>query len=243
MLTVRNLSAAYGKRAVLEGVDIDVSAGEILAILGRNGSGKSTLLKAIAGIVPAAADRLEFDGRDITRWPIHRRAAAGVALLRQTQAVFPSLSVGQNLGLTSGEDGPSPGLDDPLFATLYGRLGVRAGLLSGGQQRLLGLAMVLSRRPRLLLLDEPAAGLAPQLAKEVFTLLTALAHRLRIGVFMVEQNVVLAASIANRLLHMEGGRPVSWQRPSLDGATMEDRLNHQGTSSAAPEGQEEYHDP
>lgn len=161
LLTIKNLSVRAGIRLVLKDMNLTVCRGDHIRITGPNGSGKSTLLNAISGIEPARIEQgtIEFDGNDIKSMPAHKRAALGIAYMRQTDNIFPSLSVGDNLRLALGDDGPE------RFTKIFPEwckdmpLSKTAGLLSGGQKKKLAWAMTLLRQnARIALLDEPKAG-------------------------------------------------------------------------------------
>ena len=211
MLTVENLGVSYGTRVVLSGANLKVRAGEVVGILGRNGSGKSTLLRTIAGLLPPRSGRITLEDIDITGWPTHRIARLGLAYLPQTRGIFPNMTVLENLKIASSfvhQPGISPHAEAPLVAPLLqdGKLlSRRAGLLSGGEQRILAISMALVRKPRLLLLDEPSAGLAGPIAVRVRDWLTAAVTELGAAVLLVEQSVVMARSVAHAVLRMERG--------------------------------------
>lgn len=200
---------------MVRGASLRVEPGQILAVLGGNGSGKSSLLWAVAGLLPCRAGAVHVDGRRVDRLPAERRAALGVRLLPQSRRVFASLTVRQNLEVVElGVGRPDvaavrarrAGLLE-RFPALAARLDEPAAALSGGQQQLLAVVRVLSSLPRVLLLDEPSAGLAPALAawcgQEVTRVAAAGA-----AVVLVEQNTTLARGLASRVLRMRGGRPV-----------------------------------
>jgi branched-chain amino acid transport system ATP-binding protein len=213
VLTVRGLDAGWGLTNVVQGVDLEVAAGEVVAVLGGNGSGKSSLLLAVAGLLRARAGEVELDGRAVGRLPAERRARLGLRLLPQTRRVFPSLTVRENLeavelGLPGGEvDGVRARRAAWLerFPVLGARLDDPAAGLSGGQQQLLAIGRVLSTRPRVLLADEPSAGLSPALAAACGDALLELAAD-GSAVVLVEQNVTLARRLAARVLRMHDGR-------------------------------------
>lgn len=207
-LRVIDVAAGYGGRAIISGVSLDVAAGELVALLGPNGAGKSTLLAAIAGMMRPLAGRVMLDGQEVTGLDPARLAAAGVALVPQRRNVFRTLSVAENLAIGAW---PAPRLASrrreevlALFPALSPALPRAAGLLSGGQRQMLALGMALMAGPRLLLLDEPTAGLSPALVEET---LVAIA-RLRgagIGALLVEQNAREALRHADRALVLAGG--------------------------------------
>ena len=200
LLVVRDLQVVIGGAQVLFGADFDVAEGEIVALLGTNGAGKSTLLRAVAGLEPIAGGAVFFDDADVTYTPAHARALSGVAMVPGGRAVFPGLSVRENLDLAGGDTAAM--LD--LFPALRDRLGTAAGDLSGGEQQMLCLAQSLAQNPRLLLVDELTLGLAPRVIEE---LLAALRRIRDAGttIVLVEQSVNLALTIADRAVFMEKG--------------------------------------
>ncbi|MBK1612032.1 ABC transporter ATP-binding protein [Rubrivivax gelatinosus] len=210
MLTVRGLEAGYGVRPVLHGVDLDVGAGEIVALLGRNGSGRSTTAKALMGLLPARGS-VRWRGAELLGHPAHEIARAGLGYVPESRDVFPTLSVNENLRL--GER-PRRGTRRWTTAELlarFPRLAERAqapaGVLSGGEQQMLTLARTLVGDPDLLIVDEPTEGLAPQVVAQVAELL-AEARRRGVGVLLVEQKLAIALQLADRCLVMGHGRIV-----------------------------------
>ena len=208
MLEVSGLSAGYLGENVVEGVDVEVGAGQAVAIIGSNGAGKTTLFRALCGMLPVAAGRVRFDGEDITGHPTHRVARAGLAYVPAERHLFPGMSVRENLLL-----GAYPGRPDPstfeLVLDLFPRLKERrtqpAGSLSGGEQQMLAVGRALMARPRLLLLDEPSTGLAPKLARSAYQALKALKET-GVTLLVAEQQVPLALSLADRGYVLENGR-------------------------------------
>jgi branched-chain amino acid transport system ATP-binding protein len=167
-LRVENIHAAYGKKEVLRGVSLSMQQGEIVALIGPNGAGKSTLLKVIAGFLKPLHGQVWLDGKALNSLAAHERVGQGIAYFMQGGKVFPNLTVAENLemGLASlsvqnKKDGIPAVLE--IFSNLKDLLNRRAGLLSGGERQALALAMVLVRRPHLLLADEPSVGLSPKL--------------------------------------------------------------------------------
>ena len=179
LLQISHLSCGYGDRPVLNDVNLTVKEGETVLIAGPNGCGKSTLLKAIIGMLPLTGGDIQFQGRSITSLSTEQRVLSGIGYLRQTDNIFPSQTVDENLALA--------GLTLPratyaasraemldLFDFLKPKLNVRAGSLSGGQRQALALAMVFLRPQKLYLLDEPTAGLSPKAAEEVVFLIRSI---------------------------------------------------------------------
>jgi branched-chain amino acid transport system ATP-binding protein len=212
LLLVRGLDAGYGDVPVLTGVDFDVDAGEIVALLGTNGAGKSTLLRTIAGAMHATTGAVVFDGRDITHGAAHDNVTRGIVLMPGGHAVFPDLTVDENLravvhALRIDDPDAEIRITDALaaFPALAVRRSTRAGDLSGGEQHMVGLAQALVARPRLLLLDEVSLGLAPAVVAGVLERVRALAAA-GTAVVLVEQSVNVAVSIASRAVFLERGR-------------------------------------
>ena len=210
LLAVEKLQAGYGKVAVLHGLDLTVGAGEIVALLGPNGAGKTTLLRAISGLLPSAGTR-RFNGRPLGGDP---RAAmrAGLVHVIEGHRVFTGLSVTDNL-LLAGYDVPKIDrmrrLDEALafFPEIAAKRTERGGALSGGQQQMLAVAQGLVQQPRLMMLDEPSAGLSPVLVDRVLAVLCQLRTR-GVAVLLVEQAVDKAVALANRVYALARGQVV-----------------------------------
>ncbi len=216
MLTVLGLEVGWDRVPVVRGADLDVEGGEIVAVLGGNGSGKSSLLWGIAGLLRSRRGRVVLDGRRIEAMAVERRAGLGLRLLPQSVRVFPSLTVAENLDVVELGARPPDGAASRAaqaewlerFPVLGSKLGQRASSLSGGEQQLLAIGRVLSTVPRVLLLDEPSAGLSPDRAAECARAFTDLAAS-GTAVVLVEQNVALAQSLATRTLLMRDGAPAA----------------------------------
>jgi branched-chain amino acid transport system ATP-binding protein len=210
LLLVRNLDVAYDGVQVLFNVNLEIDEGEVVALLGTNGAGKSTLLKAIAGVVPADAGAVVFDGRDATYAPPHEITARGVVLVPGGQGVFPTLTVEENLRLAGwlerDDERRAELLGDALaqFPVLRTRMSDPAANLSGGQQQMLTIAMALQSRPRLLMIDELSLGLAPAVVAELLHAVEALKAQ-GTTVILVEQSVNVALTVADTAYFMEKG--------------------------------------
>ncbi|HTE38459.1 MAG TPA: ABC transporter ATP-binding protein [Reyranella sp.] len=210
MLEVRGLRAGYGAIEILRGVDLAVSAGEIVALLGSNGAGKSTLNNNVSGIYRPFGGTIRFEGRDIAGEASKRIVESGLIQVPEGRRVFPNLSVRDNLELGSyrrGRAARQKNLDRvvAIFPRLRERWTQAAGTLSGGEQQMLAIGRGLMGEPRLLILDEPSLGLSPLLVEEMFTLISRL-NAEGLAILLVEQNVVQSLAIAHRAYVLEGGR-------------------------------------
>tara|TARA_Y100000741_G_scaffold286539_1_gene226424 strand:- start:1835 stop:3535 length:1701 start_codon:yes stop_codon:yes gene_type:complete len=212
LLLTRNVQVSYDKVQVLFGVDIDVAEGEIVALLGTNGAGKSTLLRAISGVTEADRGAIVLDGRDITHAPPNEIAALGISQLPGGHAIFPNLSVEENITASrwlnsSSERNSKEITQNPLeiFPEIAERLDEPAANLSGGQQQMLGLAMALHSKPKVLLIDELSLGLAPAVVERILPVIKQIADQ-GTAIIVVEQSVNLALTIADRAYFMEKGQ-------------------------------------
>ena len=205
-LEVRGLQAYYGESHVLQGVDLDVRDGEAVSLVGRNGAGKTTTIAAIMGLLRPRGGTVRVGAIDVSGWPAHRIARAGVALVPQGRRIFAELSVRENLHLAAHVV-PS-GWDErrvlELFPSLGRRLENRGDQLSGGEQQMLAIGRALMRNPSVLLLDEPSEGLAPKLVAEVGEALRSL-RATGLAILLVEQNLALATHVGERLYVMNKG--------------------------------------
>ncbi|HYL50056.1 MAG TPA: ABC transporter ATP-binding protein [Stellaceae bacterium] len=210
MLEISRLRAAYGRIEALKGVDLTVGAGEIVTLIGANGAGKSTLLMTICGRPRAAEGRIVFDGRDITQLPTFAIVRLGISQVPEGRRIFPRMTVLENLQIGATTAAPDSFERDlarafELFPILGERRHQRGGTLSGGEQQMLAIARALMSRPRLLLLDEPSLGLAPLIAKQIFTVIQAINSEERITVLLVEQNAHHALRLAHRAYVLQTG--------------------------------------
>ena len=212
MLKVIGLHAGYGAGDILKGVDVELAAGSILTVIGPNGSGKSTLVKTLAGLLPARQGSIELEGRTLNELGAPGRVLAGIAYVPQEYNVFRNLTVLENLKIAREFMGAGRRdkrvLDDELeqlFPELPKHYRIAAGNLSGGQRQMLAFACALTVRPRLLMLDEPSAGLSPLLMKEVFNKVEQV-NRMGVSILMVEQNAIEALRISDSCIVLAGGR-------------------------------------
>ncbi len=208
MLNVENLRASYGQSEVLHGLDLDVAAGEIVAIMGRNGMGKTTLMKTLMGIVPATSGTIRVDGTDITGMKSHRRVAAGIGYVPQGRMIFSAMTVQENVetGLTSTGSKVVPPDIYELFPVLLEMKGRRGGNLSGGQQQQLAIARALASDPKVLLLDEPTEGIQPSIIQEMARTLKQIRDERGLSIIVSEQVLRFALDVADRVIVIENGR-------------------------------------
>ena len=245
LLLLRGVESGYEHRRVLNGIDLHLDEGEIVALLGTNGAGKSTLLKTISGIVEADRGAIVLDGRDITHAPPNEIAAHGIVQMPGGQGVFGSLTVRENLELAGwtnrrDEAGVRAAIDETLatFPVLVDRLDDPAGNLSGGQQQMLALGMSFVMRPRILLIDELSLGLAPTIVGQLLPIVRRMAAD-GVTVVLVEQSVNVALTVAERAYFLERGtirfdgptselldRPDLLRSVFLAGAITDDDIDH-----------------
>jgi branched-chain amino acid transport system ATP-binding protein len=233
LLCTRGVKAYYGSIAALRGVDIDVGEGEIVALIGANGAGKSTLMMTIFGSPRAREGSIVFAGRDITQLPTHDIAALKIAQAPEGRRIFLRMSVLENLQIGAALSDPKYFDADlqrvfALFPILRERMHQRGGTLSGGEQQMLAIARALMSRPRLLLLDEPSLGLAPIIARQIFSSIKKLNEQESLTVFLVEQNAFHALRLAHRgyvmvngLITLAGSGRELLARPEVKSAYLE----------------------
>lgn len=220
MLSIRGLRASYGKVEALRGVDLEVGAGELVALIGSNGAGKTTTLKAILNLIPRAAGRIEFRGEPTEQVPPHVLARRGIGVVPEGRRVFAISTVQENLELgglartTRTESRMAMERVFETFPVLRERRRQRAGSLSGGEQQMLAIGRALMSRPDLLLLDEPSMGLAPIYVEAIFALIARL-NREGVTILLIEQNATMSLEIAARAYVLEQGCSV------LSGPTAE----------------------
>jgi branched-chain amino acid transport system ATP-binding protein len=212
MMRVENLHAHYGKSHVLRGVTFSVGRGEVVSLLGRNGSGRSTTLKALMGLVPPSAGRVDLDGRELAGAPPHVICRAGLAYVPEEREVFANLTVDENLRM--GEQAPVPGAVRwtvaqmfDYFPRLKERRATRAGSLSGGEQQMLTICRSLLGNPLAILIDEPTEGLAPKIVAQVAECVEDM-RRQGVSVVLVEQKLAIALKVSSRVCVMGHGHIV-----------------------------------
>ena len=209
LLSIENLRAGYGAVEVLRGVDIRISHGELIALLGSNGAGKTTLNAVMSGLLPPRSGRVIFDGEDLTGVHYRRIVQAGLIQVPEGRKVFPNLTVLENLELGAfarARQRLSENIDRVFetFPRLRERMAQLAGTMSGGEQQMLVIGRGLMAEPKLLILDEPSLGLSPLLVEDLFTLIAKLRTD-GLAILLVEQNVGQSLDIADRAYVMENG--------------------------------------
>lgn len=227
ILQVKDLVAGYEPGLpIVKGASMQVGAGEIVVILGPNGAGKSSFIKAIAGLVPVTSGQVLLDGQDITAVPAHQMIRKGLAFVPQTENIFPLMTVQENLAVCGGilarhEVGARIEEMFQTFPDLARQRHLTAGSLSGGQRQMLAVARALLVRPRVLMLDEPSAGLSPKLVGQVFEGLQSIRER-GLTIVLVEQNARAALAIGDRAYVLvegheahEGPARTLWDNPLI----------------------------
>lgn len=213
LLEVENLEVNYGMIKALKGISFKVEKGEIIALIGSNGAGKTTTLHTISGILSAAAGKITYDGKDITRAQAHNIVRLGISQVPEGRRVFSQLSVYENLILGAYIRKDKAGIEKDLegiykrFPRLEERKTQLAGTLSGGEQQMLAMGRALMSKPEILLLDEPSMGLSPIFVEEIFDIIKSI-NQSGTTILLVEQNAKKALSIANRAYVLETGNVV-----------------------------------
>ena len=212
MLEIKHLVSGYGKMAIIQDLSFTVFEGDLVAIVGPNGSGKSTLVKSILGLTNIFEGSITFEGTEMSAWKTERIVKMKVGYVPQLANVFPDLTVAENLelgGTTSKGREKKRQLHErvmKLFPRLQAKSKQKAGLLSGGERQMLAIGRALMADPRLLILDEPTAALAPAAAEQVFQQLMEIRRSLGVTIILVEQNARKALALANRGLVLVQGK-------------------------------------
>lgn len=220
---VSDLTSGYGMETVLQGVNLRIEPQELVAVIGRNGVGKTTLMRTLIGHLRVRSGRILVNGNDVSATTAEKRALAGVGYIPQGREVFPELTIRENLlvgEVAARHRGPVDYARVYRFFPILGeRASQRAGTLSGGQQQQLAIARAMIGNPGLMLLDEPSEGIQPSIIKDIARNIRALNAETGVAVLLVEQNLDLIVSLADRAYVMEKGRIVD----SLDSAQIRDR--------------------
>ena len=210
MLELKKVSAAYGAFQALFDIDLEVAAGEAVAVVGPNGAGKTTLMRVISGLLPAASGELLMEGQNLRQVPTHAIIDLGIAHVPENRRLFPGMSLEENLKMGSfpkaarGHYAERLDFVYDLFPKLKERRTQLAGTLSGGEQQMCAIGRALMSGPKLLLMDEPSAGLAPVIVEQVFDLVTRI-RREDYTVLIVEQNIQQVLRVADRAYLLEAG--------------------------------------
>jgi branched-chain amino acid transport system ATP-binding protein len=217
ILNVQDLRAGYGGKPVLQGVNLSVREGEIVAVIGRNGVGKSTLMKTLIGLIGTMSGEISFGGRSIGQLEAYRRAKLGIGYVPQGRDVFPRMTVRENLqvgeAMCGRADASAYDRVYELFPILKERAAQSAGTMSGGQQQQLAIGRVLIGGPKMILLDEPSEGIQPSIVQEIGRIIVDFNRRTGITIVFVEQNLDLIRAIAQRCYVMDKGRIVAELNP------------------------------
>jgi branched-chain amino acid transport system ATP-binding protein len=210
-LEIKDLRVHYGKIEAIKGVSVVVNQGEIVTLIGANGAGKTTILKTISGLRPVSSGDITFDGRSINKIPAHDRVDLGISQVPEGRGIFPGMTVLENLemGKFNRKDRKNEMDEDldrvyTLFPRLKERIAQAGGTLSGGEQQMLAMGRALMARPKVLLLDEPSMGLAPQMIANIFRIITEI-NKQGVTILLVEQNAQQALQRADRAYILETG--------------------------------------
>jgi branched-chain amino acid transport system ATP-binding protein len=211
LLTVENLAVFYGAIQALRGISLHVDVGEVVTLIGANGAGKTTMLRTISGLLQPKQGCIEFNGQLIQGWPPHRIVQSGLVQVPEGREIFANLTVDENLQIAGYTRKDRAGIRADreralaLFPRVRERLQQQAGTLSGGEQQMLAIARALVARPKLLMLDEPSLGLAPQVVRSIFQVIREI-NREGTTILLVEQNANMALHVAHRAYVIEVGK-------------------------------------
>jgi len=210
-LEIKDLRVHYGKIEAIKGVSVVVNQGEIVTLIGANGAGKTTILKTISGLRPVSSGSVNFDGQDLNKIPAHERVDLGISQVPEGRGIFPGMTVLENLEMGKfNRKNRKAEMDEDLdrvytlFPRLKERLAQAGGTLSGGEQQMLAMGRALMARPKVLLLDEPSMGLAPQMIANIFRIITEI-NKQGVTILLVEQNAQQALQRADRAYILETG--------------------------------------
>jgi branched-chain amino acid transport system ATP-binding protein len=210
-LEIKDLRVHYGKIEAIKGVSVVVNQGEIVTLIGANGAGKTTILKTISGLRPVSSGSITFDGEDINKIPAHKRVDLGISQVPEGRGIFPGMPVLENLEMGKfNRKNRKAEMDEDLdrvytlFPRLKERVSQAGGTLSGGEQQMLAMGRALMARPKVLLLDEPSMGLAPQMIANIFRIITEI-NKQGVTILLVEQNAQQALQRAHRAYILETG--------------------------------------
>jgi branched-chain amino acid transport system ATP-binding protein len=214
LLELSNIHSYYGRIHALQGISLNVEQGEIVTLIGANGAGKSTTLRTISGLIRPGNGSIKLDGKEISGLPPHQIVAMGVGHVPEGRGVFPRLTVRENLEMGAYTLDDLDEIDRrmetvfSLFPRLKERLAQKGGTLSGGEQQMLATARGIMLKPRILLLDEPSMGLAPVLVESIFAVIRDLNRNAGVTILLVEQNALMALSVAHRGYVLQNGQIV-----------------------------------
>jgi branched-chain amino acid transport system ATP-binding protein len=210
-LEIKDLRVHYGKIEAIKGVSVVVNEGEIVTLIGANGAGKTTILKTVSGLRPVSSGSVNFDGQDLNKIPAHERVDLGISQVPEGRGIFPGMTVLENLEMGKfNRKNRKAEMDEDLdrvytlFPRLKERLAQAGGTLSGGEQQMLAMGRALMARPKVLLLDEPSMGLAPQMIANIFRIITEI-NKQGVTILLVEQNAQQALQRADRAYILETG--------------------------------------
>lgn len=210
MLNLTDYAVSYGQSQIIQGLNLSISAGEIVALVGRNGMGKTTLMKSLIGMIESRSGKVLFDGSDIISLASHERVHRGLGFVPQGRMVFATMTVEENIrtGMKSARDTRVPDLLYDYFPALWDLRKRMAGNLSGGQQQQLVMARALAGKPKLLLLDEPTEGIQPSIIKEMAKILRRIRDQEGLTILVSEQVLSFVLDVSDRIVVMEKGHIV-----------------------------------